>query len=527
MKKLIYFLLSAVLILAAAGCNHGSSSLPAAGGTGTLNLYNVDPLTLDPATAGDATSNGYVLELFSGLVRLDANLEPVGDLAVDWNVSTDGLVYTFNLRHDAYFKDGRKVTAADIKYSWERACTPATNSQTASIYLGDVEGATDMLSGKIQSLSGVLAVDDYTLKVTLGGPSSAFLSKLSYPTAFVVDKADIATGASWWQNPNGTGPFRLNVWTRGDQLVLERNPLFYGDKAKLNRVVYKLLAGIPMNLYESGLVDVADVDLAYYDRVMDPGGPFYSQLVVTPSLSLTYLGFDLSKAPFDDLSIRKAFSMAIDKQKLANLMFRNVLTPAGGILPPGMPGFNDALQTVQYNIESAKALIGGSKYGSAANLPRIVITVSGYGGLISGDLEAIVYDWEQAFGIDIEVRQLDPSQFSYDLKQEKDNMYYWGWNADYAHPQDFIEVLFGTGTTYNIGGYSNTQVDDLLRQANAASDLTSSFTLYQQAEQILVNDAACIPLWTGENMQLVQSYVKGYSMNALGEVALNEVYIQK
>ena len=182
MKKLIYFLLSAVLILAAAGCNHGSSSLPAAGGTGTLNLYNVDPLTLDPATAGDATSNGYVLELFSGLVRLDANLEPVGDLAVDWNVSTDGLVYTFNLRHDAYFKDGRKVTAADIKYSWERACTPATNSQTASIYLGDVEGVTDMLSGKIQGLSGVLAVDDYTLKVTLGGPSSAFLSKLSYLT---------------------------------------------------------------------------------------------------------------------------------------------------------------------------------------------------------------------------------------------------------------------------------------------------------------------------------------------------------
>ena len=156
---------------------------------------------------------------------------------------------------------------------------------------------------------------------------------------------------------------------------------------------------------------------------MPNSSQFYSQLVVTPSLSLTYLGFDLSKAPFDDLSIRKAFSMAIDKQKLANLMFRNVLTPAGGILPPGMPGFNDALQTVQYNIESAKALIGGSKYGSAANLPRIVITVSGYGGLISGDLEAIVYDWEQAFGIDIEVRQLDPSQFSYDLKQEKDNMY--------------------------------------------------------------------------------------------------------
>ncbi len=527
MKKLVYLLLSAVLVIAVAGCTHGSSSLPASGGTGTLNLYNVDPLTLDPATAGDATSNGYVIELFSGLVRLDTNLEPVGDLATDWKVSPDGLVYTFNLRHDAYFRDGRKVTAVDIKYSWERACAPATNSQTASIYLGDVEGAADVLSGKSQSLIGVQAVDDYTLKVKLASQTSAFLSKLSYPTAFVVDMADVANGASWWQSPNGTGPFRLNLWTRGDQLVLERNPLFYGDKPKLNKVVYKLLAGIPMNLYESGSIDIADVGLAYYDRVMDPGGPFYSQLVFTPSLSLTYLGFDITKAPFDDPSIRKAFSMSIDKQKLADLMFRNVMAPAGGILPPGMPGFNDSLKTIQYNIDSAKALIASSKYGSAASLPAIVITVSGYGGLVPGDLEAIVYDWEQAFGIDIEIRQLNPFQFSYELKQEKDSMYYWGWNADYAHPQDFLEVLFGTGTTYNIGGYSNAQVDGLLKQAAVATNLLSSFALYQQAEQILVNDAACIPLWTGKNMQVVQSYVKGYSMNALGEVALNEVYIQK
>jgi oligopeptide transport system substrate-binding protein len=106
-------------------------------------------------------------------------------------------------------------------------------------------------------------------------------------------------------------------------------------------------------------------------------------------------------------------------------------------------------------------------------------------------------------------------------------MFYWGWSADYAHPQDFLEVLFGTGTTYNIGGYTDSQVDGLLKQAAAATDQAASFALYQQAEQILVNDVACIPLWNGKNMQLVQTYVKGYSVNELGEVALNEVYIQK
>ncbi len=106
-------------------------------------------------------------------------------------------------------------------------------------------------------------------------------------------------------------------------------------------------------------------------------------------------------------------------------------------------------------------------------------------------------------------------------------MYYWGWGADYAHPQNFLEVLFGTGTTYNIGGYSNAQLDVLLKQAAATNDEAASFALYRQAEQLLVNDAACIPLWTGKNMQLVQSYVKGYILNALGQVALNRVYIQK
>ncbi|RJO63080.1 MAG: peptide ABC transporter substrate-binding protein [Dehalococcoidia bacterium] len=527
MKKIVSLLLALVFVIALVGCNPGGTALPAAGGSGTLNLYNIDPLTLDPALAGDATSNGYVLQLFSGLVRLDNHLEPVADIASGWQISPDGLTYTFKLRRDVTFRDGRKVMAADIKYSWERACNPATSSQTASTYLGDIQGAAEMLSGKAQSLSGVQLVDDYTLKVTLVSASSAFLAKLSYPTAFVVDKNDIARGSSWWQSPNGSGPFRLDSWARGSRLVLERNPLYYGDKAKLNKVVSKLLAGIPMNLYESGDIDVADMDVSYYDRVMDPAGPFYSQLVTTPELSLTYLGFDVSKPPFDDSNIRRAFSMAVNKQRLAQLMFRDVLAPAGGILPPGMPGYNAALQSIAYDVNAARALIAASRYGSTASLPKIVITTSGYGGAVPGDLVAIVYDWQTAFGIDIEIRQLDPSQFSYFLKQEKDSMFYWGWGADYAHPQNFLEVLFGTDTTYNIGGYSNAQFDALLKEAAATTDEAASFALYRQAEQLLVNDAACIPLWTGKNLQLVQSYVKGYALNALGQVALNHVYIQK
>jgi oligopeptide transport system substrate-binding protein len=393
--------------------------------------------------------------------------------------------------------------------------------------MGDIAGVQDMLSGQAQSLTGLEVLDDYTLRVTLVSPRSYFLAKLTYPTSFVVDEKNVAQGAGWWRQPNGTGPFRFKSWQASSQFVLERNPLYYGEKAKLYSVVYHLWAGVPMNLYELGQIDVAGADVASYDRVTDPAGPFLDQLSVVPELGLTYIGFDSTKPPFDDVNIRKAFTLAVDKEKLASLMFRDTVQPAYGILPPDIPGYNQYLIGLSYDVTRAKELIAASKYGSVAGLPKITITTGGWGGAIPGDLEAIVYDWKMNLGVDVEVRQLDPQEYSYNLKQEKDQMYYWGWNADYASPQNFLELLFATGSDYNIGGYSNPQFDALLSEAAQATDEAASLALYQQAEQILVGDAACLPLWSGKSYTLVKPYVKGYALNALGLVNLVAVSIQK
>ncbi len=311
------------------------------GREGTLNLYDTDPLTLDPAIVSDSTSYGYVAQIFSGLVKLDDSLEPVPDIASGWQISDDGLTYTFELRRDVVFQDGRKVTAEDFKYSLERACTPATGSQTASVYLGDIKGVEEMLDGSAGSLSGVQVGGDYTLIVTLTAASSSFLAKMSYPTSFVVDKYQAGEDAAWWSSPNGTGPFSMDAWIEGIRLVLKRNPLYYGEKARLNSVVYKMLSGVAIDLYESGEIDVGGVSLSFYDRVTDPAGSFYSQLVISPELSLTYLGFDVTQAPFDNPAIRRAFSMTVNKEKLAALIYRDTLSPAGGILPPGMPAITE------------------------------------------------------------------------------------------------------------------------------------------------------------------------------------------
>ena len=257
----------------------------------------------------------------------------------------------------------------------------------------------------------------------------------------------------------------------------------------------------------------------------DEAGDFYQELTVFPELSLMYIGFNCQKPPFDNANIRRAFSLAIDKDKLVSFTFRGAVKRADGILPQGMPGFNENLLGLEYDVAHALELIAASRYGDVSNLPPITITTGGWGGQISQELEAMINEWRINLGVEVEVRQLEPEEYLYNLMQEKDEMFYWGWSADYPHPQNFLEVLFASGSEYNIGEYSNPELDSLLQMASREQNKEKSFELYQQAEQILVGDAACIPLWSGQNYVLVKPHVTGYQLNILGFAMLNEVSV--
>ena len=532
MRKILYIFLSVVLLCCLlmfsfpGGCQFGQEEVPIPVSDEALNLYNIDPLTLDPAVSGEMTSHGYIMQLFSGLVRLDDNLEPAPDIAQRWQVSNDGKTYTFYLRHDVRFHDGREVKAEDFKYSWDRACDPDTWSQTAATYLGDIVGVREVLAGESKDISGVRVIDDYTLQVTIDTPKSYFLSKLTYPTAFVVDRANVELGGEWWREPNGTGPFKLKQWEENSLLILERSELYYGEPAKVNSVVFYLWGGVPMNMYETGKIDVTDVSLNYIDKVTDEAGSFYRELMIVPELSFYYIGFNCQKPPFDDINIRRAFSHTLNKDKLVSLVFRDMMQRADGILPPGVPGFNKDLSGLNYDVNKAEELVAASEYGDVSELPPITITTAGWGGAISQELEAIIYEWQQNLGVEVKVRQLEPKRFLYHLKHEKDEMFYMGWIADYPHPQDFLEILFHSGADNNFGEYSNSEIDALLERASVEQDGELSLALYQQAEQKLVEDAACLPLWFGENYVLVKSYIKGYNVNPLGFPILNNVSIE-
>ncbi len=507
--------LSIVLSLLSSGC---------ASSKDTLNLFGSSTSTLDPAMAQDLESLEYIVEIFSGLVCFNSDLQLVPDIAERWGKSSDGTVYTFHLRQGVKFQSGKEVTAADFKYSLERACDPTTGSPTAETYLGDIVGVRERLQGKANEISGVKVIDAYTLQITIDAPKAYFLSKLSYPTAFVLDKANVESGPNWWRKPNGTGPFKLKEWQAGELITLERNDLYYLEPAKIKQVVFHL-SGVPMTMYEENKIDVTDVSLGDIERVLDPSNPLNAELHITPGFSLYYIGFNSAKPPFDDVKIRQAFSLAIDKDKIVELSLKGIVKKAEGILPPGMPGYNKDVQGLDFDVERAKELIAESKYGSVSNLPSITLTSAGM-GTVSNIEAALVDMWQHNLGVNVEVRQLLPERYFSVITDKKNEMFTYNWGADYPDPQNFLDILFHSGTENNVGEYNNPEVDALLEKARVEQDPNVRMSLYQQAEQMIVNDAACLPLFFNVDYTLVKPYVKDLLLTPMWIPRLKYVYIE-
>lgn len=464
---------------------------------------STNPREYDPATTHGSGDK----RLYSGLVSFDPRLNLTPDLAETWDVNADGTVYTFHLRPNAVFHDGRPVTAGDFVYSWERALSPALASDTALTYLGDIVGAKEMAAGQADHVSGLRAVDDHTLEVTIDAPKPYFLLKLTYPTAFVVDKKNVESGSEWYRQPNGTGPYKLIEWTSFQRMVYQANADFYLGTPSIPYVVVNLYSGDSQRLYESGEVDITSV--YSIERFTDPTEPLHNELLTGVNLCTSYVVFDNTRPPFDDVNVRKAFSMAFDRQQYIDVVMRGHALPAIGLYPPGLPGFNIALQGLPYDPAAARDLLKQSKYGT--NLPPIVYTNSGLGSYVSADVAALIQMWEQNLGVTITVENIEPNYYLESIYSGNHGQIFdGGWCADYPDPENFADVLFHTGSQQNNGGYSNPALDAILEQARTERDVTQRIALYQQAEQMIVDDAPVLFTVHYLSYQLVKPYVKGY-----------------
>ena len=496
---------------------------------GTLVTLGNEPPTLDPHLTGDTTSARYVLEIFGGLLTIDKELAIVPDLAEEWSVSDSGDSFTFRLKPEAAFHNGRQVTSQDVKWSIERAADPATEAPTADVFLGDIVGVNEMLAGTATEVAGVSIIDDRTLTIGIDSPKVSFIAKLTYPTSFVVDRETVTDDPQWVFEPNATGPFRLTGYEPGEFIVLSRFEDYHLGPAHLDEVRFILSGGNARMMFENEEIHVTREYQLGLETLLDPSHPLRDRVLLgPPQFDVEYIGMNVTKPPFDDPKVRQALNYAVDRETLATRLREGTSVPAKGIIPPGFPGFNPGLEGYSFDPEKAKRLLAESKYGDdLENLPLITLTLPGsFSAAIGPTMEAVLNMWESHLGIRMELLQTEWAIFLQDLHDRRFQMYGGlSWIADYMDPENFLDVLFHSESSDNHDGYSNPEVDRLLELAEVEQSEPSRLALYNQAEEMIVADSPWVPLWhTSGGYVLAQPNVKDYFLFPLVIPQLRYVY---
>ena len=522
---------------------------PTQGGT-LVRLY-ADPPTIDPHLVGDATSSVITNEVFGGLVTLSLDYQPVLDLAESCSISEDGLVYTFALRENASFQDGSPVTAHDVKWSIERAADPDTLSTTAETYLGDIVGVKDKLCSEEQAaegkctpadeVRGVRVIDDRTVEFTLDAPKAYFLAKLSYPTAYVLDRepierlkndGDDKNDNDWLDQPNGTGPFRLAQYDIGELLILERNEHYHLGPPHIDSVHMILSGGTAMIMYENDEIHLTGVGTDDLPRLLDPNDPLNPELHRSAQdFSVFYIGLNVNEPPFDDPKVRQAMNYAIDLQGIAENVLDNRVSQATGVIPPGFPSYNQNLRGYSFNPDLARELLESSTYADAlasGDFPRITLTISGsFGATVPTYLEVMLEQW-RALGIEIDIQQTEWGTFLDDVNNKMYQMFSLGWIADYPDPENFLDLLFHGESNNNHTNYNNPEVNRLLEEARTERDRDRRFEIYNQVEQMVLDDAPWVWTWyRGEGYALIKPEVSDYFLLQMSIPKYRYIYFNK
>jgi oligopeptide transport system substrate-binding protein len=486
------------------------------------------PESLDPALSRDLSSAFFIRQLFRGLTRLDHDLNPVPELADRIEISADGLTYTFHLRTNATFQNGRQINADDVIFSLSRAANPVTANGDLTLlggptFLSDIVGFQDVIDGSTDKLSGITAIDASTVQIQLTAPRSTFLMKLASAPGSIVDPDDVARGNEWSRQPNGSGPFIVTSWQPDNNMVLTRYDEFFAGKPPIERVEVRLGPNAlqSFNLYQAGEIDIDSVGISAIDRVMAPESGLSDQVTVTPLFSVDYLAFRTDVAPLNDPEIRKALQLGFPRDKIAGVTYDGHLGRAEGLIPTGMLNRDWPVTWPAYDLEAAKAAIARSSYGSAENVPPIQIYISSYSGA-----ESLRDSLSQSLGLRIEVIDVDWADFVSGLANQSYPAHELYWGADYPDPESLLSSLFGSGRPDNYVGYHNPEFDKLLDKAAMEQDESARAELYVKAQQLLIDDGVIIPLFYDVAFTLQQPYVRGLELTALGILRLDSVWLE-
>jgi oligopeptide transport system substrate-binding protein len=279
--------------------------------------------------------------------------------------------------------------------------------------------------------------------------------------------------------------------------------------------------------YENNEIDAAGISVIDVERVLSPRDPLNKEYVTGPNLSISYIGFNVKSPPFDDPKVRQAFAKAINKQQIATVVLKDMLPVANSIMMPGLPGYNPNAKAPSFDPAEAKKLLSESKYGGAGGLPTITFSEIGSGASQGLDTQVMVEQWRENLGVTVNIAQSDSASFFDDLDRGRFQMFSIGWIMDYPDPEDIIDLLFFSSSRQNNTGYSNPEVDRIVTDARKELDVTKRIQLYQQAEQLILDDAVWVPLYFGRDHYVVKPYVKGFEPTLIQIPRLRYVKIEK
>ena len=554
--RFLFSLLCLAVMLLLAGCGGNGSSTPPKTGKPAMapqgqqifrNPFTVSDLkSFDPAISTDLASIGAVDMVFTGLLAENDQLQVIPQLASDYSASSDGLTYTFHLRPNVKFSDGSQLTSADVAYSIDRALSPDVyNSNGISLtYLGLIKGAVDRTSGKLKTIigTGIQTPDTNTVVIHVTQPSAYFLEALTYPTSFVVEKKVIDQWGTKWTDhlsdnggQGGAGPFVVQEYNHSTGITFIPNSNYYGPKPLLQKVTDSFISDTQTNYreYQAGQADETGIPSANNAQAMKLTDQYHT----VPQLAINYYGLNYLVKPLDNIKVRQALELAINKDVIVQHVLEGQAIPTNHIIPSGMPGYTPNLTgpagvtSTKGDTAKARQLLaeGLQEEGlTMATFPTLKFTYSNSSQDNANEVTTVIQMWQQVLGITtIKPDPVDRSTLFKEISNTTNNtslaMWKGDWYADYPDPQDWITLQFDKGMASNNQNYGQNHTSDAaqqqalqqqMEQADAMNDQTARMKAYNVIEQQLVNDVAWLPMQQVISTYLLKPYVIGFVDNA-------------
>jgi len=539
MKKLLPVFALLLVVALLAGCGGGDKPGGEAGADEMVVTYNVgtEPETLDPALMTGIPEFHMTLQMFEGLTRLDSDNRPQPAIATSWDVSDDMTEYTFHLREDAKWSNGDPLTAHDFEFAWKRALDPEMAADYC--YMFDlIVGATAAYSGEgsVDDV-GVKALDDYTLQVKLVSGAPYFLDLTAFPTYYPLHRPTVeADNEGWHLNPETmivNGPFKLAKREQGRLEYVPNEYYWDKDKVKLDRLIFTMVEDIntELTMFETGEVHMThEVPGAEIPRLKQERP---DELHIFPYLGTYYYIFNCEREPFNDVRVRKALTMAIDRKAIVEEVTQGGEQPAYAFVPPGLADVAEGSDFravggdfFTEDLEEAKRLLAEAGYPNGEGFPpfEILYNTHEQHKIIA---EAIMAMWEenlgikgitltnQEWGVYLEARD----QGDFDVARA-------GWIGDYVEPNTFLD-MWKTGSGNNNTNWGDERYDEIIRELVTLSDPADRIPLMHEQEEILMRDMPIMPIYYYTNPMMVSTKLKGYLYLTTGGLDFKEAYLEK